>query len=364
MLNGRPARIMLTTDAVGGVWRYSMELARGFAHRGAEVVLAVLGPAPAPAQRKEADAIAGIRLCITRLPLDWTAETPVVLDSAAVRLMHLAVEHDVATVHLHTPSLIGAVQWPVPTVAVAHSCVATWWQAAGDGALPPDLVWRAAAMARGLARADIVVAPSTSFAAALRTCYRLERGIHVIHNGRAPLHGQALRRPVVLTAGRLWDSGKGIATLDAAAGRLAYPVQAAGPMTGPNGAAITVRHLRLLGNLDEADLAQAYAGAAVFASVARYEPFGLAVLEAAQSGCALVLSDIPTFRELWNDAAMFVPPDDPEALAGALQRLLSDPGLCGRHAELARGRARTFDPARMAAATWDLHLAALTRQAA
>ena len=46
---------------------------------------------------------------------------------------------------------------------------------------------------------------------------------------------------------------------------------------------------------------------------ARYEPFGLAVLEAAQAGCALVLSDIPTFRELWNGAAQFVPPGDDAA---------------------------------------------------
>ena len=44
----------------------------------------------------------------------------------------------------------------------------------------------------------------------------------------------------------------------------------------------------------------------IFVSVSRYEPFGLAVLEAAHAGCALVLSDIPTFRELWQGAASFV----------------------------------------------------------
>ena len=52
------------------------------------------------------------------------------------------------------------------------------------------------------------------------------------------------------------------------------------------------------------------ARAAIFVSSSVYEPFGLAVLEAAGSGAALVLSDIPTFRELWDEAALFAPPGD------------------------------------------------------
>jgi len=210
-------------------------------------------------------------------------------------------------------------------------------------------------MAHGLNRADVVVAPSASFAAALRACYRLERDIRVIHNGLDPFNAQAQRLPVVLTAGRLWDEGKGIATLDAAAARLPYAVLAAGPCAGPDGERLAYRHLRLLGNLDRPALAQAYAGAAVFASLARYEPFGLAVLEAAQGGCALVLSDIPTFRELWNNAAMFVPPDEPAILAQALGALLADPAQCDRLGRLARDRSRDFDAGSMVATTLALH---------
>jgi glycosyltransferase involved in cell wall biosynthesis len=116
--------------------------------------------------------------------------------------------------------------------------------------------------------------------------------------------------------------------------------------------------------LDETALARQYAGAAVFASIARYEPFGLAVLEAAQSGCALVLSDIPTFREFWHDAATFVPTDDPDRLAHTLTWLLGNPSSCHKLGALAAARARCFGPERMAAATWDLHAAALSRKAA
>ena len=67
----------------------------------------------------------------------------------------------------------------------------------------------------------------------------------------------------------------------------------------------------------------------IFVSVARYEPFGLAVLEAAQAGCALVLSDIPTFRELWGGAALFVPANDDRALVSHVERLANEPDRGG-----------------------------------
>jgi glycosyltransferase involved in cell wall biosynthesis len=358
------SRVLLTTDAVGGVWRYSIELAHGFARRGAHVSLAVLGPDPAAAQRDEADAIPNLTLRATGQPLDWTARTPAALDTAAEHLARLAARAGTDTVQLHTPALMGSVRWPAPVIAAVHSCIATWWQAVRQGPLPPDLSWRAAAVARGLAAADAVLVPSASFASALHACYRLERGIHVIPNGRRMLSGSARRRAVVLTVGRLWDESKDTATLDAAAALMRQPVYAAGPLSGPNGARSSIRHLHWLGILDETALAEKYAGAAVFASVARYEPFGLAVLEAAQAGCALVLSDIPTFRELWDGAATFVPPNNPNILARTLDWILSNPTSCRRLGALAEARARAFDPERMAATTWDLHAAVLSRKAA
>ena len=63
---------------------------------------------------------------------------------------------------------------------------------------------------------------------------------------------------------------------------------------------------------------------AIFAAPSRYEPFGLAVVEAAISGAALVLADIPTFRELWSDAALFVSPDDSGGWSRALTELAED----------------------------------------
>ena len=343
---------MLTTDAVGGVWRYSLELASGLAARQVEVLLVSMGPPPSPEQRAEAEAICALR--VTGLPLDWLAETPAQIAGAAPRLAGIAAEWGADSVHLHAPALVPEARWPAPVVAVAHSCVGTWWRTMrGDQPMPPDLAWRATMTGVGLRTADAAIAPSRAFARDLVACYGLSSPVHAIHNGRRANPAVSGRRGGALTAGRLWDEAKNIHTLDEAAGRSAFDISAAGPCAGPNGTAISCRNLRLLGSLDNAELARAYANARVFVSVARYEPFGLAVLEAAQSGCALVLSDIPTFRELWDGAALFVDPGDPDAVARALDAAMREPHL----AEAARTRARVYSADAMAGATLRLYAA-------
>src|SRR5205085_3453294 len=114
------------------------------------------------------------------------------------------------------------------------------------------------------------------------------------------------------------------------------------PPFGPGAGNVT-----LLGRLDDSAMAVAFAAAAIYALPARYEPFGLSVLEAATHGCALVLGDIDSLRESWSGAAVFVPPDDRPALAAALRRLIDDAGLRERLGEAARGRSREFSTAAM-----------------
>jgi glycosyltransferase involved in cell wall biosynthesis len=101
--------------------------------------------------------------------------------------------------------------------------------------------------------------------------------------------------------------------------------------------------------LSTKELSSWYSRASIYALPARYEPFGLSVLEAALSGCALVLGDIPSLREIWGDAAIFVPPDDRDAIASAINTLITDSFQRHQLAEMARMRALEFTPQRMAA---------------
>ncbi len=350
-------RILVTTDAVGGVWRYSLSLAREWAAEGVAVELAVLGPDPGPAQLGEADAVPGLVLHRTGLDLDWTAADPDALQRSADALAVLARRRGADSVHLHAPALVGRdAGWPAPVVAVLHSCLLTWWRAIRSGPPPDGFAWRIDATGQGIERADRVVAPSRAFRDALRDAYRTDREIVAIHNGRTPLPmpaAPAAERPrAVLAAGRFWDQAKDAATLDAAAAMLDAPVRAAGSFRGPNGETTDAHALHRLGSLDEPGLADAFGSARVFASSARYEPFGLAVLEAAQAGLALVLSDIPTLRELWDGAAVFVSPGDAAGFAEAMRHALDDPAPL---AAAAHHRAASYSAAAMARTTRALH---------
>jgi glycosyltransferase involved in cell wall biosynthesis len=296
----------------------------------------------------------------TGLPLDWTARTEAELAEAASAIAALAGETSADLVHLHAPALAHGARYPVPVVAVAHSCVTTWWRAVRFGPLPEDFRWRFRVTQAGIASADAIIAPSRSFADMLSETYGEIAPCFVIHNGRRAMPApMGEREATVLTAGRLWDEGKNVALLDRAAAMIDVPVFAAGPTQAPDGASVRFRSLRLLGTLPEAALHGRMAATRVFASAARYEPFGLTVLEAAQSGAALVLSDIPSFRELWDGAALFLDPDDAEAWATTLTRLARTPGMAADLGAHARTRSQRYGLRAMVERTVDVHRSVL-----
>jgi glycogen(starch) synthase len=355
MMEAATRHVLMTADAVGGVWTYALDLADGFAEHGIRVTLAVLGPAPDPAQRAQAEAIAGLTLVETGLELDWTAPTPGALASAADGLRTLVRDSDADLVHLNSPALAAGQVFDRPVVSVAHSCLATWWGGVRQTEMPEDFRWRAQRHWQGLLASDAVIAPSAAFAEDTARTYEIPRPF-VVHNGRcAPATFARPKQRIACTAGRLWDDGKNIAVLDAAAARIDAPLLAAGPLRGPNGEERRLRHAQVLGSMPPQAVRRTFAQARVFASAALYEPFGLTVLEAAQARCALVLADIPTFRELWDGAALFAPARDAEAFAAAIQTLLDNPDEADRLARAATERARRYSVVAMVRGVLDVY---------
>jgi glycosyltransferase involved in cell wall biosynthesis len=169
--------------------------------------------------------------------------------------------------------------------------------------------------------------------------------LRVISNGRCATGLAAEeKQPFVFAAGRMWDEAKNLSVLERAAPRCSWPIYVAGQRRDGNAAASAVRSL---GRLPAADMARWFGRASIYAAPARYEPFGLSILEAAFAGCALVLGDIPSLREVWGDAALFVPPGDEGALATTLDELAVDEAGRTRLAARARRRAQALTAERM-----------------
>ena len=209
-------RLFMTTDTVGGVWNYTLALAEGLVRLGCDCVVATVGPRATQIQ-KDAANCAGVELIETDLPLDWASESAAEIETASRALSDLGRSTRPDSIHLHTPSFANTM-WHAPVVAVAHSCMATWWAQVFQTPLERDFVWRKKVHHEGMLAAECVVAPSASFANALIDEYGPIRTLRVVHNGAKPAGNSSIVRGVYgLCAGRLWDSGKNFKVLDDAA---------------------------------------------------------------------------------------------------------------------------------------------------
>ena len=339
-------RVLITLDAVGGVWRYAIDAARGLELNGIACLLVGFGPEPHVQQRAECGRT---ELVWTHEPLDWMVSEGAALDRGTAMLASLARDWNADILHLNLPSQAFGLPDYCPVVVASHSCVPTWWRAVRGTDLPNEWAWQIDRNQAGFRRADAIVVPSKSHAAALETAYGELPSLHVIHNATAVEPTDEPKASAVLSVGRWWDPGKNGAVLDEAAATVAWPVILAGPLDGPNGQTAVFRNAQTPGALPHSDILALIRRSAIFAAPSRYEPFGLAVVEAAISGAALVLADIPTFRELWNGAAVFVPPDDSTGWSIALSELAADSGLRERLSAVARARAREFTLSRQSA---------------
>ncbi len=193
-----------------------------------------------------------------------------------------------------------------------------------------------------------MIAPSEAMLARLAAHYGNLPKTRVILNGRDSRDFKpAAKEPIVFSAGRLWDEAKNLEALERVAPNLPWDVFVAGESIHPDGGEIRPHHTRLLGHLSQRALSAWLGRASIYCLPARYEPFGLSALEAALSGCALVLGDIPSLREIWRHRAVFVPPNDPEALESALKTLIDNPDRRASLTAGARARALQLTPQKM-----------------
>jgi len=280
--------------------------------------------------RREQRALLPARVHESGFRLEWMEDPWEDVAAAGQWLLALEEEERPDVVHLCSYAH-GALPFQAPKVLVAHSCVLSWWRAVHETEAPAQWDRYREEMAAGLAGADAIVAPTQAMLRELEHDNELPPGTAiVIYNGSsAPLATpRTEKRELIIGSGQVSDPARNLAMLDAAAEGLAWPVEVAGELRR---------------------------GAQIYAAPAVYEPSGLGIIEAARDRCALVLGYIPSLRELWKDAAIFVEPRDEHALHEVLGALAADRYLRADLAERAQRRATTYSIAYTARAYHHLY---------
>jgi len=354
--------VLITADTVGGVWTYTQDLVTELANRGFRITLVSFGVMPTAEQAGWLRDLRQVKYLPTSFRLEW-------MPGAAedVERSHRFLESVIREVRpdvLHTNQFsYGALNAGIPRVVVAHSDVVSWWQAV-HGADPPgdEWSWYRSEVERGLRGADLVIAPSEWMSSRLYANYRFCTPSQVIYNGRNPslFEGSKTKEKFALSVGRVWDKGKQLYLLFNQ--DLGWPVYIVGTADEPGNHARDNQNrrqnspARAIGPVSQTNLSDLYSRAAIYVATSRYEPFGLALVEAALSGCALVANDIPVFHELWDDCAMYFATNDAGALSRTVTELAKENTLRQDFADRAQQRARNrFTAARMTDAYCDAY---------
>lgn len=348
--------VLVTADTIGGVWTYTRELVSGLVQRGIRITLVSFGNLPTRDQMQWIDQLGSVNYYSTAFKLEWMKGSESDIEASSRYLLSVIEEEQPDLLHL-SQYCYGSLPVTIPKLLVAHSDVVNWWLEVKGTEPPIDewSEWYREVVSRGLASSDIVVAPSNWMMKSLCNYHVDLAKTKVIYNGRTPtlFNPFITKENYAASVGRLWDEGKQVNLV--AKSDPEIPVRIAGAeegadkmcqklsRAGHNAAGITFE-----GQCTEGQLRQMFGRASMYLATSKYEPFGLAPLEAALSRCALICNDIPTFRELWDDSAVYFRKDDASSLGNVIALLHKDRKIRMHYANQAYNRAlKIFTTERM-----------------
>ncbi|HKT87403.1 MAG TPA: glycosyltransferase family 4 protein [Candidatus Sulfotelmatobacter sp.] len=342
--------VLVTADSVAGSWTYARELVTGLVTRGVRVTLVSFGEIPLPDQTSWMDHLHGLDYRPTGFRLEWMHEAERDLPESSEYLMSLVRELRPDVLHLNQ-FCYGNLPVDVPRVVMANGDLITWNQAVHDAPRPArSLSWYRRTVTNGLMAADAVVAPSVWMLDRIIACYGHPRRGEVIYPGRNPIffNPYVSKDDCVLSVGRLVDASKQVFLLTQQPHPLPVCIVGAEqtvpmprvPIRADVKVATEQTSVAIRGPQTDAQLRALYSRAAIYAATSRYDPLGMPALEAAFSRCAIVANDIPSFREIWQDAALYFRTNDGASLAESIRLLNEDRTMRRAYAELAYTRAR------------------------
>jgi len=343
--------VLVTADALSGSWTYARELVTGLVTRGVRVTLVSFGEIPLPDQTSWMDHLHGLDYRPTAFRLEWMQEAEEDLPESSAYLLTLIRELRPDILHCNH-FCYGNLPVDIPRVVMAHGDLITWNQAVHDR--PPlggrSLSWYHRTVLNGLISADAVVAPSAWMLDRISACYGRPRRGEVIYPGRNPIffNPYVSKDDCVLAVGRLVDASKQVFLLTQQPHPLPVCIVGAEqtvpmprvPIRADVKVDLEETCVAVRGPQTDAQLRALFSKAAIYAATARYEPLGMSALEAAFSRCAIIANDIPSYREIWQDAALYFRRNDAASLAENIRLLNEDRATRRAYAEMAYARAR------------------------
>lgn len=262
---------------------------------------------------------------------------------------------------IHCPANFGPVWSRVPVVLTVHDLLPFRHPEYVPGPYSPIL--------RTMIRLAVRTATCIlTISRASRDDVIAELGVPTDHVVVIPLAGSGHGAELVHTArrdDRLLAVGnrmphKGFETLLKALARMDPGARPHLTITGSRGDDPLVPLLERLGLVDSVDLLgwrsqremdRLYAESAALVFPSRFEGFGLPPLEAMARGCPVIASDLPVLHEVAGEAARYVDPTDPDAIADAIRSLLDSPNERDRMSRAGLARAAEFSWDATASAT-------------
>lgn len=342
-MNAKPITILMTTDTVGGVWTYSLELCRAMKSFHVFFYVVSLGEYPSENQLEEVKTIENMQLFPTSYKLEWMQNPWKDIYRTRKKIDYLIAELQPDLLHFNN-FIQKQENWNRPLVTVFHSCVHSWWR--GVKGCEPPAEWEnyRELVNNALNNSNRVVFPSKSIRNTAHQIYGLKPNSEVIYNGRNLENSRTEpKEDFILCCGRLWDEAKNLKILQKIAAEISWPIYVAGDFhPSEEDGDSSLNNLRFLGKLNSEEMKYWFQRAAIYVNPAKYEPFGLAVLEAASAGCGLVLSNIETLQEIWKENALFFDPEQPKELIRKLNFLIADHGQRKIYQDLAKSASKTF----------------------
>ena len=357
-------RVLLTTDTVGGVWTFTRDLSASLLKQGHSVCLVSFGRSPGEAQSSWAAQLhkehpGHFLFAPSEAPLEWMDANDLCWCDGSTHLQRAIDQFQPDVLHL-SQFCFGALTTRVPKVITAHSDVLSWAEACLPQGLEPS-AWLDRyrnLVSGGLREADVVVAPTAWMLHALLKNFATDAEVRVISNGRSlTTSAGQVRVMQAVTVGRVWDKAKGIDSLLKTCWSL--PLYIAGEQQFDNASApqAAATNVQWLDSLSEEKVVTLLQRSSIYLGPSRYEPFGLAPLEAALCGCALVLRDLPSFREIWSDSALYFSTE--RELEEIVNQLSSDAARLNSMQKAALQRAAEYSVERMTEAYLELYRGAL-----